>query len=75
MLYQLERNLEFTTDSKLAAQPKKKGKKPSAAKSNNDEPTLTVEQITDEFVKQTHFFKSAIVREQIFNLQAIKLVA
>ena len=56
MVHQISTNLEFKDPSSKKAKGETGGQNP------------TVEQVTDEFVKQTSFYNQAIVREQIFNL-------
>ena len=83
LLKNIETNLDFTpaaadavVDEAAAetATPAKKAKK-TTAKSKAAAGSVTVDQVCDTFLSQTQFFENNIIREQVFQLRAIKLMA
>ena len=82
LLKNIETNLDFTPaaadavvdEAAETATPAKKAKK-TTAKSKAAAGSVTVDQVCDTFLSQTQFFENNIIREQVFQLRAIKLMA
>ena len=75
-------NLDFqaTAEAQPAAEEAseadgKKAKKTKKSSKSADGPSVTVDQVCDTFIRQSNFFENAIVREQVFQLRALQLIA
>ncbi len=86
IMRQVEMNLDFATaaqtpaaSEELVEEPKADGKKAKKTTKKTasaaDASAVTVDQICDTFISQANFFENAIVREQVFQLRALQLIA
>ena len=66
-LREVEKNL--ATSAEPVEEKKTKARKTKAAA-----PSTTVDSVLDTFIDQSHFFENSIVREQVFQLHALKLL-
>ena len=81
IIRQLEKNLPYSQetlnaetvviDTIIEEEPAKKGVRGKKKASSSD--TVSVSTVCDIFVEQTKFFEDAIVREQVFQLRALRL--
>ena len=76
---QIEKNVQFKAAAASADpepeqepaedKPKKRTSRKKKTVTSANDGTVTVNEVTDLFIKQTAFFEDAMVREQVFNLR------